>query len=160
VRSTVLARLRLVRHARSGSRSTQAEEADRQRQVALAALRRAVRVGLVSCGKSKRPGTHAARDLYISALFRLAIRADRIIESYDQRLPGDQKYLCLWGVNARNTLTCSYPHFTVDLTFYAGAHYVAPILAAGLPQDWRHDEPLEASASVLDSPGSRRVSRS
>ena len=140
----------------------QAKEAEQQRQIALAALGRPVRVALVSCAKSKRSGAHPARDLYISTLFRLAIRvadassdavwilsakhgampADRTIESYDQRLPGDQKSLYLWGVNARNTLTCSYAH-VADLTFYAGADYVAPILAAGLPEGWRHDQPLE-----------------
>ncbi len=44
--------------------------AQRERLERLATLGRAVRVGLVGCAKQKRAGTHLARDLYTSPLFR------------------------------------------------------------------------------------------
>src|SRR5438309_1454795 len=46
------------------------ERDDRQRR--LAQLGRPPRIGLVACGKSKRKGVHAVRDLYTSHLFRAA----------------------------------------------------------------------------------------
>jgi hypothetical protein len=33
-----------------------------------------VKIGLVSCGKAKRVGTHAARDLYTSTLFKESLK--------------------------------------------------------------------------------------
>src|SRR4051812_27571540 len=47
-----------------------------RREVRLARLRRlgrAPRIGLVGCGKTKREGVHAVRDLYVSRLFGAAL---------------------------------------------------------------------------------------
>ena len=126
----------------------------------LAKLGRAVRVGLVGCAKQKRAGTHLARDLYTSQLFRLALRvAERTcdevfilsalhelvdlsqpLRSYDRQLSQLDKHMrALWGARVSASLADRFPHLDVDLLLSAGREYVLPL---NLPPRWRALEPL------------------
>ena len=84
-----------------------AASAARARAGYLTGLERPVRVALLGCSASKRPGVHKARDLYIGAFFRRAlpiaerscdetwilsaryglVRLDQELPTYDEQLP-------------------------------------------------------------------------
>jgi hypothetical protein len=127
----------------------------------LRSLERPVRVGLVGCAQQKRPGTHPARELYVSPLFRYAlswaerstdetfilsaryglVHPDQILDHYDQRLPARHGEAALWGLSVANHLATLYPSLTVTVVFLAGLSYVEPIVTA-LPKRWTIEDPL------------------
>lgn len=134
------------------------------RDARLRALGRPVRVAIVACSATKRPGRHTARELYASPLFRLSLayaeahadelriasakyrilHPDRLIDHYDERLPQRQRELALWGLCALTDLRLDYcpVGVPVHLILLAGRNYAEPILEAGLPDDWTFELPL------------------
>jgi hypothetical protein len=145
---------------RQGAEAAATAAARRARLDRLFALGRPVRVGLVGCAKRKRDGTHAARELYTSPLFRLALRVaegtcDEVfvlsavhelvdlaqpIASYDRRLSQlDKQLRALWGTRVSATLADRFPQLDVELHLYAGREYLLPL---HLPSHWRVLEPL------------------
>ena len=107
-------------------------------------LGRHVRVGLVGCSATKRPGTHPARELYIGAFFRRAlpiaektcdeawilsaryglVALDHELPAYNEVLSGRQKDRGWWGGSVLTSLANAYEDLPVHLVFFAGAPYV------------------------------------
>lgn len=138
--------------------------ARRARLQRLAALGRPVRVGLVGCAKQKHVGTHPARYLYKSPLFRLALAyAERtcdealilsaryevvepqtLLASYDCKLSRlDKQMLALWAARVSADLADRYNPLSVELVVLAGSEYIALLR---LPETWRVVRPLHGLA--------------
>jgi len=113
-------------------------------------------VGLVACGKAKRPTPCAAQDLYTGSLFVMQKRyvqkhcatwailsakhglldPKQVVAPYDTTLAGMSKAARdTWASRVRNQLTARYPGGVFVVT--AGALYCTCL--AGLP----HHEPLK-----------------
>lgn len=124
-------------------------------------------VALVGCGKAKvKEGPVPAKDLYIGNPFRMSMRhavrtADDVhilsalhglvaphqeLEPYDLSMTkmfiSDQR---IWGERVVDELRTAYPLMPIRIIFYAGQHYVRPILAAMTPdlRYWTFENPLE-----------------
>ena len=134
----------------------------------LRALGRIPKVGLVGCGKAKREGVHAARDLYVGSLFRNALmlserehdetyilsarhsvlKPNDRIESYnysllDIALPRRDG----WGHGVVFHLRTLFPEtMLIEFVFFAGGGYVRPILNNANRERgrlaWKFDDPL------------------
>jgi hypothetical protein len=126
-------------------------------------------VALVGCGKLKKPQTwppEAARDLYIGSLFKLSFRhaqaaADDVhilsalhglvdpstrLEPYDYSMA--QMFVSAqraWGVRVLTELKAAYPLTPLRIIFYAGQHYIRPIMEAVTVETsyWTFKNPLE-----------------
>jgi hypothetical protein len=151
------------------ARATRAEHlSEKQERLSrLWQLGRLPQIGLVGCGKSKREGVHAARDLYVGKLFRDAfalsrqehdetyvlsalhglVKPDDRLESYDYSLcalrPSEQHR---WGHGVVAYLKTLFPD-ALELRFvlFAGAGYVRPILTAAREKhlaQWSFDDPM------------------
>lgn len=110
-------------------------------------LGRPVRVGLVGCSASKRPGSQRARDLYTGNFFRRALpiseascdetwilsahygilSLQRIVETYDAQLSGRQAERAIWGQSVITSLHNAFVGIPLHLAFFAGAAYVEAI---------------------------------
>lgn len=109
-------------------------------------------IALIGCGKSKRPGSHPARDLYTGPLFRAAIAhaertaervfivsacygllpLDRVVESYDAMLPLDAGERSAWAIRVRTALLVEIDmagDARAEVTIYAGGAYANPLEA-------------------------------
>jgi hypothetical protein len=133
-------------------RSAQRQEAARQvetraRHAAASALP-PLRVALLGCGKTKLPGTHRARDLYVGPLFRASlayaertagaifivsaryglVELDERIECYDQTLGTRPKRERLsWGEAVANDLLRKLDGRRFEVEILAGQDYARPI---------------------------------
>ena len=139
----------------------------RQRLRRLRHLGRAPRIGLVGCGKAKREGVHAARDLYVGRLFTGAfalshtehddtyilsarhglLRPDDRVASYDfclhdLRLSDRHR----WGAGVVYHLQTLFPtSMRLEFVLLAGAAYVRPILDAARSarlSAWSFEDPM------------------
>ena len=112
-----------------------------------------LRIGLVSCSKTKLDRPAPARDLYTSDLFRLGLAVaeatchrvfvlsakhgllglDDRVEPYDVELPRDELEVRSWGVQVLeklvSTLAPENDEVPLRLVFFAGARYVDPFRA-------------------------------
>jgi hypothetical protein len=133
-----------------------AVEAQEERLLALAALGRRIRVGLVGCSDKKRDGTHPARDLYTGGFFRRAlpiaeaicdetwvlsarfglVGLTREVPWYDQKLPSRRAERASWGASVLASLAAAYPGLPLELVFLAGGPYVEGV--TGLDQRTGH----------------------
>jgi len=114
-------------------------------------------VALVGCGKRKAvtDSDLPAHELYIGNPFRMAFRhavetADDVhilsalhglVSPYQRLAPYDMVMTQMlmseqreWGRNVVSALKSSYPMTPIRLIFYAGSHYVRPVLAALEPE--------------------------
>lgn len=128
----------------------------------LRALARPVRVGLISCGRAKRAHAAPARDLYVSSLFKLSLRAakawadevfivsalhglvslDRVLEPYEVALHSlRHRERGAWGARVASALQTHLHGLPVELRLYAGAEY-ARWIRVHLPRTWTVHEPL------------------
>ncbi len=120
-------------------------------------------VGLVSCSASKLDHAAPARELYTSQLFRGSLRVaeracERVyilsakhgvlgtgqdVDPYDVTLsrmhPKDR---VLWGYRCAMQLVALEGALPIDVAFYAGKEYVAPLAQALKPLRWRVHEPM------------------
>lgn len=132
----------------------------------LRALGRPVRVALVGCGKTKRAGEHPARQLYTGTLTRLSlaygeriadevwilsalyglVHPDRVLATYDCRLPTRNQERAWWGLHVRCSLSNAYLELPLHLIVLAGQDYAQPVLAtpiAQAPRAWTAELPLD-----------------
>lgn len=132
----------------------------------LRALQRPVRVALVGCGKTKLAGEHPARQLYTGALTRLSlaygeriadeawilsalyglVHPDRVLATYDQRLPTRNQERAWWGLHVRCSLSNAYLELPLHLIVLAGQDYAQPVLATPMgqaPKAWTAELPLD-----------------
>jgi len=115
-------------------------------------------VGLVGCGRLKRPGTWPAGDLYTGPLFVMSLAyaarhchhvyvlsakwglltLDKPIESYDERLPTDRDGIAAWARNVECSLRLAHLDEGTDgrkrcaplwIIALAGADYIDPVRA-------------------------------
>lgn len=125
----------------TGKLSTTAAPVNRQAS-------RPVRVALVGCGKSKREGTHAARDLYTGPLFKAALAhatrtadevfilsaahgllpLDKQVDSYDRALASASHIeRQSWGYRVCLDLRGRMRGRQYEVVIYAGQTYADPI---------------------------------
>jgi hypothetical protein len=151
------------REARRRAAETAARRSEEEARCArLRGLGRPIVVGLVACAKSKRPGLHAARDLYTGPLFRLSLAAaelhcdevyvlsaehglltlERVVADYDKSLHElDADSRRGWARWVGASLRLRFLEFDeVELQLYAGRDYTPD--SNELPPSWRMIEPL------------------
>lgn len=138
-------------------------EAEAKRLSKLAGLGRAIRIGLVSCAKTKRESASPCRQLYKSPLFVLSLahaegtcdetfvvsaahgllRLDDTIAPYD-RVLGElpKKERLSWGARIADSLASRFSGFSLHLSILAGLEYTAPIQGACLGRGWVIETPL------------------
>lgn len=135
--------------------------ADRVRD--LAALGRPARIGLVGCAKTKRRESSAARELYVSDLFRASleyaelafaevfilsafhglVNPDQVIAPYEYKLEDLPKRERLaWGDRVASALALRLPRLHLQLVFLAGVAYAAPVQSAAIRYGWLSEQPL------------------
>jgi len=146
-----------------------AESARREREVEaariakLAGLGRAIRVGLVSCAKTKRESASPCRQLYKSPLFVLSLAhaesacdetyvvsaahgllgLDDTVDPYDRVLRDlPKKERLAWGNRIAGSLVSRFPGLSLHLSIFAGLEYAAPIRGASLGHGWIIETPL------------------
>jgi hypothetical protein len=126
-----------------------------------------LRIGLVGCSKKKFARTAPARQLYVSPLFRAALRyaeaktdlvfvvsaghglvaLDQVLQPYNATMR-DVRDKGAWGkrvVTAIARAVAARPTWTpcVDLVILAGAAYATPIVRHARQHDgWTTEEPL------------------
>ena len=119
-----------------------------------------MKIGLVSCGKAKLSGTHAARDLYTSTLFKESLKwaearcdvvyvvsdkhgilpLDQQVEEYEVDISlFTQEQLDDWSRRVRATLKLKPP---AEVFILAGETYVAALRLHKIPGVTVH-RPLE-----------------
>src|SRR5262249_15116393 len=121
---------------------------EEERRARLASLGRPVRVALVGCAATKRPGTWPARELYVSQLFRstLARTADEVfvlsalwgLVGLDERIPSYNRTIGElrkgeregWAARVASRLRAKYQGLDVEVSIYAGNDYAAPVEVA------------------------------
>lgn len=146
-----------------------AEAARREREVEaariakLAGLGRTIRVGLVSCAKTKRESASPCRQLYKSPLFVLSLahaegtcdetfvisaahgllRLDDPVAPYD-RVLGDlpKRERLAWGNRVAGSLASRFCGLSLHISILAGLQYAAPIQRASLGHGWVIETPL------------------
>jgi hypothetical protein len=138
-------------------------EAKAARIAKLAGLGRTIRVGLVSCAKTKRESASPCRQLYKSPLFVLSLahaegtcdetfvisaahgllRLDDTVAPYD-RLLGDlpKRERLAWGNRVAGSLASRFPGLSLHISILAGLGYAAPIQRASLGHSWVIETPL------------------
>jgi uncharacterized protein DUF6884 len=138
-------------------------EAEAARIAKLAGLGRTIRVGLVSCAKTKRESASPCRQLYKSPLFVLALahaegtcdetfvisaahgllRLDDTVAPYD-RVLGDlpKRERLAWGNRVAGSLASRFPGLSLHISILAGLGYAAPIQRASLGHSWVIETPL------------------
>jgi len=138
-------------------------EAEAARIAKLAGLGRTIRVGLVSCVKTKRESASPCRQLYKSPLFVLALahaegtcdetfvisaahgllRLDDTVAPYD-RVLGDlpKRERLAWGNRVAGSLASRFPGLSLHISILAGLGYAAPIQRASLGHSWVIETPL------------------
>lgn len=135
-------RRRLI--AEAARRRASGERPRDERRERLSGLRRAVKVALVGCGARKRPGSHAARDLYTGSLFRAAfahaertadevyivsalwglVAPDAQLEAYERALDALSKpEREAWADRIVSDLAERFAGLSVRIAIYAGAAY-------------------------------------
>ena len=138
-------------------------EAEAARIARLASLGRTIRIGLVSCAKTKRESASPCRQLYKSPLFVLALayaegtcdetfvisaahgllRLDDTVAPYD-RVLGDlpKRERLAWGNRVAGSLASRFPGLSLHIFILAGLDYAAPIRGACLGRGWVIETPL------------------
>ena len=138
-------------------------EAEAARIAKLAGLGRTIRVGLVSCAKTKRESASPCRQLYKSPLFGLSLahaegtcdetfvisaahgllRLDDTVAPYD-RVLGDlpKRERLAWGNRVAGSLASRFPGLSLHISILAGLEYAAPIQRASLGHRWVIETPL------------------
>ena len=138
-------------------------EAQAARIAKLAGLGRAIRVGLVSCAKTKRENASPCRQLYKSPLFVLSLAhaestcdetfvvsaAHGLLQLDDTVIPYDRvlrelpkKERLAWGARIAGTLGSRFPGLSLNVSIFAGLEYAAPIQGACLGRGWVIETPL------------------
>jgi hypothetical protein len=138
-------------------------EAQAARIAKLGGLGRAIRVGLVSCAKTKRESASPCRQLYKSPLFVLSLAhaestcdetfvvsaAHGLLQLDDTVIPYDRvlrelpkKERLAWGARIAGTLGSRFPGLSLHVSILAGLEYVAPIQGACLGRNWVIETPL------------------
>lgn len=129
----------------------------------LARLGRTVRVGLVSCAKTKRDHAAKCRELYKSPLFVASLEhaervsdetfvisaahgllsLDEIVAPYDRTLRElSKKERLAWGSRVVGSIEARFARLPLELLVLAGLEYAAPIRAAALSRAWTFEAPL------------------
>lgn len=126
-------------------------------------LRRAVRVGLVACAKTKRDREAPARELYKSGLFTLSLahaekrcdetfvvsaahgllELDQVVQPYDRTLRDlPKKERLAWGSRLVDAVAGRYGPLALHVLVFAGLDYLEPIEAAARRRAWVLEAPL------------------
>lgn len=111
-----------------------------------------ITIGLVGCCKPKLAYAAAARELYLSQLFRLSLEVatrccdvvyvvsaehalvelDAVIAPYDKTMSAMAKeWRPVWGNRVWDSITVRHPKSPRHVVIYAGKEYAEPILRAG-----------------------------